>query len=216
MDAPQRAECACRVGDPSQRGRHVLGEHRKRHRLHQLHRPIVEAVDVAGHDRAAGTRDPRRPDRRVHVDVVDVDHASGRREVGRQLALAELQPIVAIPQDDALAAVLVDEDDGVLIGHVADHHVSEIDAALLEIAAHALGVVVGAGDADELRAKSQPRARRQRRRDLAAAGDEVMADAHLRQRRGRRGIRGELVDEIDRRGADADDVEGSSVGRRRR
>jgi len=102
-----------------------------------------------------------------------------------ELALAQPQPIVAIPQDDALAAVLVDEDDRILVRHIANHGVRQVHAVVFELTPHALGIVVGAGDSNELRAELEARTGGQRSGDLAAARDEMTTDAHLRERCGR-------------------------------
>ena len=82
------------------------------------------SIDVARHRHAgvAGRSAPRglpRPDRRRPRA------APGRRwHLGRHLARPQRQPLVAIPQDDALAGLLVDHDHRELVGDVADDGVA--------------------------------------------------------------------------------------------
>jgi hypothetical protein len=196
------------------RRRHVFGEHRKRHGPHEIESPLVDPVDIARDHRSRAARDRCGANRRVDVHIVDVHDPRARDCLGWQLAIAQLQALVPIPEHDALAGVLVDENDRILIRHVADDNVGEVDAAIFQVAPDAFRVVIRAGDADELRPQTQTRAGCQRRRDLATAGDEMPRNSHFRQRGRRRRIRGQLVDEVNRCRANPEDIEGP-IDRRR-
>ena len=76
---------------------------------------------------------------------------------------------MAIPEDDALAGVLVDHDDRELIRDVADHRVGHVDLPPGQLFAQTAAVVVGAGGADVLRPQPHRRAGAERRRHLPAA-----------------------------------------------
>jgi hypothetical protein len=83
---PQRLLDVVRAGEVR---RHVLREDGVRDRAHQFLGPIRQAVDVTGHDRAAGASDFRRPNRRVVVHIVHVDDAGSGQRFGRQFAFAQ-------------------------------------------------------------------------------------------------------------------------------
>ena len=106
-----------------QRRRDVLRENGNGHRRNEIFRAVGDAIDVARHLHAGLTADPRRRDGRRLVDVVHVEHAGGDEQLLREFSSPQRQPLVAIPHDDTLAGVLVDEDDGELIGDVAYHDV---------------------------------------------------------------------------------------------
>jgi len=121
--------------------------------------------------------------------------------------------LVAIPEDDALARVLVDHDHGVLVARVLDDRVGGVDAVMRQLRPDAATVVVGAGRADVLGAQTEARAGHQRRGHLTATADRFAADAHLGERAA--GLRhgGQAKHEVDGVGAETDDV--PAGGRRR-
>ena len=107
---------------------HVLGENRHRDGRHELLGARRDPIDVAGHPHARLARNQRRSNRGILIDVVHVQHPRRRQHLRRQLAGPQRQAVVAIPQHDALAGVLVDHDHRELIRHVADHGVAHVDA----------------------------------------------------------------------------------------
>jgi hypothetical protein len=106
-----------------QRRRDVLRENGNGHRRDEIVRAVGDAIDVARNRHAGLTADPRRRDGRRLVDVVHMEHARGDEQLLRELSSPQRQPLIAIPHDDALAGVLVDEDDRELIGDIAYHDV---------------------------------------------------------------------------------------------
>ena len=145
-------------------------------------------------------------DRPLLVHIVDVQRARVGNGVGRNLAVAHYEAVVAIPQHNAVPVGLVHEDHRELILRVADDDVDEIDAAALKLGAHAAPVVVGAGHADILRAEAETRTGAHGRRHLAAAEDELPLDLRLGKRSGRLRIAWQEVHEIDGIRADAHDI----------
>ena len=77
----------------------------------------------------AVARERRDLNRRLLVDVVDVDDPGGGQELRRQLVGAQRDGVVAAPEHHPLAGALVDEDDGELVRAVMDDGIGDVDAA---------------------------------------------------------------------------------------
>jgi hypothetical protein len=194
------------VGGAGQRRRHVLGKDRHGHRLHEVDGARREAIDVAGHHQAGITRDRRGDDGRLLIDVVHVQQA--RRDDGPlgDLVVAQVELLVAIPEDDALARDLVHHDHGVLVAGVLDDRVGAVDAVVRQFLPDAPAVVVGAGGAEVLGPQAEAGAGHEGRGHLAAAADRLAADPHLRERAARLRHGRQAVDEIDGVGPEADHI----------
>ncbi len=184
----------------------MLGEDRNRDRLDQFGGSIGEAIDVARDCHAALARHLRRSDGRRLIDIVHVHDARRSDRLDRQVAVAHRQLLVTVPQHDAIAVALVDEDDRELVLRVADDHIAHVDAALLQLLAHTPSVLVGAGHADVFCAQPEARAGAHRRGHLPAAEDLLAIDFHLGERAEGLRISGKEVDKIDGIGSDADDI----------
>ncbi len=194
---PQLPERGVGVAGTREADGHVLGEDGYGDGLHEIDGSRRQAIDVAGHDEPRAPRDPRRHDRGLLVDIVHVQQARRDDRALGDLVRAQLELLVTIPEDDALARDLVHHDHRVLIARVLDDRVAAIDAVVREFLPDATAVVIGAGDAHVLGPQPEPRARHQRRRHLPAATDRLAADPDLgevalRLRHGR-----QPVDEID-------------------
>ena len=216
MAAAQRPQRSLGVGMAGQLAGEVLGEDRHADRLHELLGPIGHAIEIARHQHAGVARQSGGAQGDGGILVVHVDESCAPDHVGRQLAIANVQPLVARPQDDALAAGLVDQDHRVAVGRIANHGVVQIDLPRRQLLADAAAVVVAAGDADVLRRQTEAGAGGQSGRHLPAAAHDLLADAHLgelavglRRRRQQR-------DEVDGVGADANDVPARRRGGARR
>ena len=197
--APQRAQRAFGVVDAGQRRRHVLGEHRDGHRRDQLRRQVGEAIDVAGDRNAVGAAAPGGGDGRGLIDVVDVQQTGAVEASSGNLVRLQRQPLVAIPQHDALAGALVDQDDGELIGRaLAGEGAAHVDAAILHRGAEDAAAFVVAGGTDVFRAPAEAgarrpgwssSARRRRRAGGGCAASRSGRSAAARPAAGRRGRR---------------------------
>jgi len=115
--------------------------------------------------------------RGVFIHIIDVNQSSGRNEGRRHLGGLEHQPVVAVPQHNALAGAVVDGDDGKLVGAFARHNMGQVDAAARQLAPDAGAIVVGADGADIGGTKAQRGTSCQGRGHLPAARDGVAADA---------------------------------------
>src|SRR6185295_3209642 len=99
----------------------------------------------------------------------DVHDARGGERLDRQLALAQPQPVVTVPQHDAFAGRLVHQNDRELVLRVADDQVGDVDIAFRELGANAAAVLVRPRYADVFAAQAEARARAHRGRRLTAA-----------------------------------------------
>src|SRR3712207_7257309 len=67
----------------------------------------------------------------ARVVRVHVEHAPARREAARRLRRRVAEPVVAVPDDRALARARVDEDEGDLVARALDRseeHTSELQS----------------------------------------------------------------------------------------
>ena len=117
-----------------------------------------------------------------------------------------ISALVAIPQHDAIAVGLVDEDHGELVLRVADDDVGRSMPALRSSARTRRPFSSVPGDAGVAGAQAEPRARAHRGRHLAAAENLLPLDFHLGERAEGLRIAGQEVNVVDGVGADADDV----------
>jgi len=176
-EGPQRA---LGRGDPGERRGDVLGEDGDGDGRHERGRPWRDPIDVARHDASRPPPRLRQRNRRLLVHVVHVHKARRVDHVERQRGRVELQPGIAVPEHDALASLLVHQDDGVLVAPLPHDEVREVDAEALEGGADARAVLVGAGHPDVRRPQAESRAGAERGRHLPAAGDHLARDRQLR------------------------------------
>src|SRR6185369_825768 len=129
-------------------GRHMRGEDGHRYLFDEPGRERRHAIDVAGHGHSRAARESGRARGRGFVDGVDVEKPGGLHDVWRDSVVVDLQQRVAMPEDDALAGALVDQDYRVAIGGLAHDGVLEVDAAPGELRTYACPGAVAAERAE--------------------------------------------------------------------
>ena len=68
----------------------------------QFCRALGDAIDVHRNQAARGSRDSRRRNRRLHIDIVHVKQPRGLNRPARNRRRRHVRAVVARPQDDAL------------------------------------------------------------------------------------------------------------------
>jgi hypothetical protein len=144
----------------------MLVENWNRDAGNELGCPLGHPVEIARDHEPAPRREPRHPDRRILIDVVDVQHAGGR-QVYRLARQAEAD--VAVPQDHPFTGALVDQDDGKLVVGVEHDDAGQIDAPPDQFVADQLCVRIRPHRSEVGGAQAEGGARGKHRGHLSAA-----------------------------------------------
>ena len=171
MCLAQHAERALGIGFAGQRARNVLGEDRYGHRRDQFACAIGDPIDVARHGNPRLTRDACGDERRLHIDIVDVQQPGAFDRCARDLVGSERQPCIALPEHRPIARLFADQHHRPAVGDRPANQQRGVHAAIVQRLAEPLDLVIVAGRAEKRGAQAERSARGQGGRDLAAVAD---------------------------------------------
>ena len=207
MRAPQGAQRTRHVAVAGERFRYVLGEDRHGHRVDEVPRAIGDTVDVARDDHPGSGTDARCRKGRRLVLIVHVQQPRAGQHVRAQFPSVEREGGIARPEHHAIATRFVDGDDRVAVRAGLRGRGAGVDATAGEFVAHPRPMGITAEGAHIRGTQSERGTRAERRRRLAARRHAMREHRLLGRAGAGERVRRHHVDEVERIGPHADDIE---------